>query len=292
MSNGAAARARCNICRAQLRPVSADRELVNCPDCGSNGRMRALIALLSREIFGVVIALPDFPPMKSVRGIGMSDAPELAQRMAEKFDYVNTFYDRPPYFDVTSAAAPDDDRGHYDFILSAEVMEHVAPPVEDAFASLASALKPDALLVMSTPYSIQQKTIEHFPELHEFALAKLGERIVVVNRRRDGSTQIFEDVTFHGGHGATLEMRIFSQAALEEMLRAAGFSSVYFAADNLPDFGVVIEGPCSLPIAARKGRFRAPAGEIALAYAEERLRLEYLLHSPWTRLGRRLGLLR
>ena len=63
-------------------------------------RLRSLIALLSREIFGVELAIPDFPVLKGIRGFGMSDPPELAQRLAEKFEYTNTFYHQEPRLDI------------------------------------------------------------------------------------------------------------------------------------------------------------------------------------------------
>ena len=94
----------CNICGGACEhPSSAPgREVPGCPACGSTIRLRSLIALLSREIFGVELALPDFPVLKSVRGMGMSDPPELAQRLAEKFDYINTFYHQEPRLDVVN----------------------------------------------------------------------------------------------------------------------------------------------------------------------------------------------
>ena len=108
MNQAAAPGAICNVCSAQLAPLTGDEETPHCPRCRSNRRIRALIALLSRELFGVAIAAPDFPPMKSVRGLGITDWPEVAEPLAAKFDYVNTFYDRPPRFDITN---PGDDRG-------------------------------------------------------------------------------------------------------------------------------------------------------------------------------------
>jgi len=163
------------------------------------------------------MALSEFPTLKGIRGIGMSDSPQLASRLAEKFDYTNTFYHQAPFFDVTQ---PDDrDAGRFDFILSSEVMEHVPPPVERSFAALARLLKPDGLLLMTTPYSIGGKTAEHFPELHQYALASPGGRTVLVNRRRDGCLEIFENLVFHGGHGSTLEVRVFSEQSLIETLR-------------------------------------------------------------------------
>jgi SAM-dependent methyltransferase len=261
----------CNICGADMGPAanaatSGTRETAGCPVCKSTLRIRSLVALLSREVFGVAMALPEFPTMKGIRGLGMSDSPELARQLAEKFDYTNTFYHQAPVFDVTK---PDiRDVGRYDFIVSSEVMEHVPPPVERAFQSLRAMLKPDGLLLMTTPYSMGGKTAEHFPDLHEFTLTSLGGRPVLVNRRRGGSTEVFDDLVFHGGHGSTLEMRFFTDQSLRDALLEAGFTSVHFSAENQPEFGVDHMEPFSLPIVARKGQFRAPEAELAKEYLE------------------------
>ncbi len=242
------------------------REGQSCAACGSSLRLRALIALLSEEIFGIVLTVPEFPALKGIRGIGMSDTPQIAELLARKFDYTNTFYHQSPRFDVTH---PDPmDAGRYDFILSSEVMEHVPPPVERAFAALHSLLKPNALLLMTTPYNIGGETEEHFPELHEYTLARLGEKFVVVNRRRDGSIETFEDLVFHGGHGATLEMRTFTESSLRDLLLKAGFDQVHFAGENRPEHGIDHAVSWSLPVAARKGKFQPPVAELANEYRE------------------------
>ena len=57
--------------------------------CGSNVRVRALIHLLSVELFGHSIVLADFPVMKSIRGLGMTDKACYADVLASKFDYKN-----------------------------------------------------------------------------------------------------------------------------------------------------------------------------------------------------------
>ena len=145
----------CNICGAKLARIpvaSADRESADCDVCQSNIRLRAIIALLSEELFGMPLTLPEFPVLKEIRAIGMSDPVELAARLSEKFDYTNTFYHQAPGFDVTRLR--DEDRGRYDLIISSEVMGHVPPPIEAAFRNLYDALKPDGLLLMSTPFSL------------------------------------------------------------------------------------------------------------------------------------------
>jgi SAM-dependent methyltransferase len=226
--------------------------------------LRSLIALLSREIFGVELAIPDFPVLKGVRGIGMSDPQALAERLAEKFDYTNTFYHQEPRLDIVHPEPDHLDR--YDFILSSEVLEHVPPPVERAFANLNRMLKRDGLLLLTVPYTINGQTAEHFPELHEYALAAPGGRTVLVNRRRDGSLEVFENLAFHGGDGSTLEMRVFTEPSLKEILSGAGFGEVHIAAEDVPEFGVRHSETWSLPIAGRKGCFQPPSAEIAKAY--------------------------
>jgi len=237
-------------------------------------RLRALIALLSREIFGIAMALPDFPVMKSIRGIGMSDPPALAIRLGEKFDYTNTFYHQAPSFDVTSFDPRDQER--YDFIVSSEVMEHVPVPVERCFKTLSQMLRPNALLLVTTPYTLEGKTAEHFPELHEYALAAPGGSTVLVNRRRDGSVEVFEKLMFHGGDGSTLEMRVFTEPSLRALFRQAGFDSIYIATEDTTEFGIEQAVPWSLPIAARKGCFRPSTVELSRGYIDALRRIRQL----------------
>ncbi len=119
---------------------------------------------------------------------------------------------------------------------------------------------------MTTPYLLDGPTAEHFPDLHEYSLVKLGERIALVNRTLDGHTQVFENLVFHGGPGSTLEMRLFSLESLREIMLGAGFTSVNYCAQSWPEFGVENSEPFSLPIAARKGNFRAPLTVFTEAY--------------------------
>jgi SAM-dependent methyltransferase len=261
---------RCNICGNICNRLSGPpgREVPSCSACGSTVRLRSLIALLSREIFGIELAIPDFPVLKGIRGFGMSDPPELAQRLAEKFQYTNTFYHQEPRLDISDPTPEHlaENTGRYDFILSSEVLEHVSPPVERAFANLNRMLKRDGLLLLTVPYTINGQTAEHFPELHEYALAAPGGRTVLVNRRRDGSLEVFENLAFHGGDGSTLEMRVFTEPSLKEILSGAGFGEVHIAAEDVPEFGVRHSETWSLPIAGRKGCFQPPSAEIAKAY--------------------------
>jgi SAM-dependent methyltransferase len=263
---------RCNICGNTCNRPSGPpgREVPSCSACGSTVRLRSLIALLSREIFGIELAIPDFPVLKGIRGFGMSDPPELALRLAEKFSYTNTFYHQEPRLDIADPS-PEHLRQHtglYDFILTSEVLEHVSPPVERAFVNINRMLKPDGLLLLTVPYRIDGRTAEHFPQLHEYALASPGGRTVLVNRRRDGSLEVFENLSFHGGDGSTLEMRVFTETSLKEIITGAGFASVRVASEDVPEFGVLHGETWSLPIVGRKGDFRPPSAEIARAYGD------------------------
>ena len=103
-------------------------------------RVRALIHLLSMELFGRSLVLKRFPQLKAIRGLGMSDKEGYAELLAEKFDYTNTFYDREPRVDFTQLGR--ELSGRYDFILSADVLEHCGVAVA-ALAQSQSA-EPDA----------------------------------------------------------------------------------------------------------------------------------------------------
>src|ERR1035437_7783872 len=90
----------CNVCGSRNAIAEFAAEPASCA-CGSNVRTRALIHLLSMELFGRSLILADFPRLKSVRGLGMSDKPCYASILQEKFDYRNTFYDQEPRFDFS-----------------------------------------------------------------------------------------------------------------------------------------------------------------------------------------------
>src|SRR5260370_7569301 len=129
----------CNVCGARNEVEQFETEPATCA-CGSNVRIRALIHLLSMELFDHSLPLVDFPTLKSIRGLGMSDKEGYAAILAEKFDYTNTYYDREPRIDFT--AAHPEYYGTVDFILSADVLEHIVPSVERALEEVAKILMP------------------------------------------------------------------------------------------------------------------------------------------------------
>jgi SAM-dependent methyltransferase len=253
----------CNICGSNNTVATLTHEASSCSGCQSNVRLRALVYMLSMELFGEGLLLPEFPCLKAIKGMGLSDQGSYAGLLAGKFDYTNTFYDREPRIDITE---PHPDRhGTYDFILSSDVFEHIGIPVERAFEEVYKLLKPHGVVCLTVPFSLKDETIEHFPDLHQYAIVDLSGAPVLINRRTDGTLEVRDDLVFHGGHGATLEMRLFSRKDLERKLTAAGFETILLLTDAVPRFGIEYEGDWSLPMVARKGEFvfdRQAAGQL------------------------------
>lgn len=217
----------CNVCgRAAHVPLNklSKREEPSCPNCGSSLRMRSIIHALSLRLFGHSLALPDFPVDKNIRGLGLSDWDGYALPLANKLAYVNTYLHQEPrlnILDISNHAA-----AHYDFLISSDVFEHVPPPVELAFVNSLNLLKPGGLLVLTVPYTDLPATREHFPALHDYNLREENGRRRLYNTTRDGRSEVFDDLVFHGGEGFTLEMRVFGRSPLMDDLRAAGFSEI------------------------------------------------------------------
>ena len=148
---------------------------------------------------------------------------------------------------------PTDWRGSCDFITSNDVFEHVVPPVADAFDGAWSLLKPGGVLVLCVPFlADREHTIEHYPDLHEFQIHGKGGDARLHNRTRDGREQVFDGLTFHGGEGSTLEMRVFSKAALVDELQSAGFTDIRLRDQDALEFGVHWPLGKSFPITARR----------------------------------------
>ena len=224
------------------------RETPSCVKCGSTVRDRAMVHLLTGELLGSSVALPDMPPRRDLCGIGLSDAIAYALPLAKKFTYTNTHFDGPPKLDI--ANVPAEYAACYDFIIASDVFEHVAPPVARAFSSARRMLKPKGVMIFSAPFSNESDTVEHFPDLHDFRLIESAEGWRLENRTDDGRTEAFTDLVFHGGVGATLEMRVFSRAGLEREFEAAGFSRVRVADEACLAHGIFWPEPWSLPMVA------------------------------------------
>jgi SAM-dependent methyltransferase len=280
----------CNICGEHNHVENFATEPASCP-CGSNVRMRALVHLLSMEMFNRTLILAEFPRLKAVRGLGMSDQPCYARLLAEKFDYTNTYYDREPRFDFMERHP--ERYGTYDFIVSSDVIEHIAPPVERALEECCLLLKPHGFLLVTVYCNPGDSLREHFPDLNQYRIVQVGGRDVLVNRRSDGSLDVRENLVFHGGSGATLEMREFGITSLTDKLTASGFREVHFLTEDVPRQGILFDADVSQPLVARKMPFmldRLGAEQMIEEWRRAQDWAAAVASSRWLRLGRKLGL--
>ena len=261
----------CNICGADCAAAGApmQRESSSCDTCGSSARARSIVRVLSLCLFGKNLILPDFPVKRDLRGLGMSDWEGYAVTLAEKFAYTNTYYHKEPKLDISDRDIPKHLIGGHDFIISSEVFEHVIPPVRRAFENTFKMLKPGGWLILTVPFGIQSKTIEHFPDLDDFTVIEDDGKYRLRNVTRSGTVQEFHNLVFHGGPGATLEMRVFAKASLLKELAETGFEDI--TVHREPDHAHGISWPerWSYPISAQRplveenqsrgGRTRAPS---------------------------------
>ncbi|MEO8215671.1 MAG: glycosyltransferase [Acidobacteriota bacterium] len=243
----------CNICGTTNRNVLAelaDREKPNCR-CGSTVRFRAIVSVLSRELFGRSLLLREFPFRPDIRGVGMSDWEGYAERLRDVVSYENRFLHMEPRLDIT--AIEPSLRGQYDFIISSEVFEHVAPPVSRAFENARELLKPGGFLLLTVPYLDDDgvETVEHFPSLHDFEILGQGSDARIANRTPDGRMEEFRNLVFHGGPGLAVEMRLFSKQGLLAEFAAAGLQARICGSADV-DHGVWFSNSKSLPIIARR----------------------------------------
>lgn len=240
----------CNLCGAPngTSLLRLSRETPSCAGCGSNVRFRAMARLVVREMLGRDVALPDAPRRPDIVGLGLSDVAAYAGPLAEVFAYENTWYHTTPQLDI--ANTPPERLGRYDFVVASDVFEHVAPPASRAFENARKLLKPGGRLIFTVPFSLDPDTVEHFPDLHEWRVAEHDGGWRLTNRTAAGALQTFDDLIFHGGPGTTLEMRLFSKAALEREFLRAGFARVRVAAEPYLPFGIHWPEPYSVPMVA------------------------------------------
>ncbi|WP_333678483.1 class I SAM-dependent methyltransferase [Dyella sp.] len=244
----------CNICGFRLiAPIEvlSEREMRSCAACGSTLRFRATVAALQSELDGdgQVRVLAQIPRRKSLRGIGMSDSGVYAHVLRQKFNYLNSFFHTRPMLDIRAPAQHY--LGQFDFIVSSDVLEHVDGPTGRALSNLRALLKPGGLLVLTVPYGFHEKTIEHYPELHDYRIEGDGSHRVLVNVTEDGREQRFNNLCFHGGDGSTLELRIYSYSDLVRQLGEVGFKDIRLHGADYPEWGIIHRHQLGLPITAR-----------------------------------------
>jgi SAM-dependent methyltransferase len=240
----------CNLCGAAGVHTLAElsREALTCAPCGSNVRFRAIARLVTLELLGRATILPGLSPHRQFAGLGLSDAHAYALPLAAVFDYENTYFHTDPRLDITEL--PDERVGRYDFVIASDVFEHVNPPVGRAFVNARRMLRPGGKFIFTVPFNLEPGTREHFPNLHDWSMAEADGRWTLTNRTADGRLETFDDLVFHGGPGSTLEMRVFSRAALEREFREAGFARVRIADEPCLAYGIHWPEPWSVPMVA------------------------------------------
>jgi len=244
----------CNICESSnaCDPTTIGREDASCSGCGSSVRLRAVVHLLTDEVFGESMPLSCIPERRDVIGYGLSDWSVYARVLASRLTYLNTYYHTAPRLDITDV--PDEIAGTADFLIATDVFEHVLSPVSRAFEGARRLLRPGGVFVCSVPFlPTAGPTLEHFPSLHDFRIEKgADQRYRLHNRTANGRDEVFEDLVFHGGPGSTLEMRLFSRDSLYAEFERAGFSDIRFRAEPAPQWGIHwTESDTSVPVVAR-----------------------------------------
>lgn len=242
----------CNICGCKLRGEEAlwsQREVPSCHVCKSTLRFRSLMAALQLRLHDrPEVALAGAAPDKGITGLGMSDASVYSYWLERKFSYRNTFFHTRPYLDIRNPGS------HYlaanDFVISSDVLEHVNAPLDYVFANLHALLRPGGALVFTVPYTLDGQTTEHFPGLHDFEIIGRKSSRQLINRDKDGRETVYSDLCFHGGDGATLELRIFSLPDLLSHLQRAGFKDVRIHSQDYPEWGIVHADKLGAPISA------------------------------------------
>ena len=97
------------------------------------------------------MAIHDFPSRPDSIGIDMSGAACYANRLVRRIGYTNTFLHKVPHLDITSPG--EEWLSRCDFVISSDVLEHVAAPVSIAFDNVLRLLKPGGLFVLTVPWT-------------------------------------------------------------------------------------------------------------------------------------------
>ncbi|MCZ8161829.1 MAG: hypothetical protein O9275_14035, partial [Microcystis sp. LE19-196.1B] len=121
-------------------------------------------------------------------------------------------------------------------------------PVSSAIRNMHAMLRPGGRLLLTVPYLEGHESIEHFPHLHEYLIVELGGDFVLVNRRRDGVIETHRGLSFHGGPGSVLELRIFGEGELLSLLKGAGFT-VTVLEPKVEEIGYVWDDCVEYPLA-------------------------------------------
>ena len=228
----------CNICGQTSTTEIVHRELAFCSGCGSSARLRAMMVGLSLGLFGRVVPMPEMRADRKVRGFGCSDAAPYADRLADLFDYTNTYLHTDPRADVCDADTLRPFLGS-SFILCSDVLEHVLSDPGAAIRNMYECLRAGGCLIVSAPTYDMVATVEKYPTLRDYTVVPIAGQHAVIYETTAGALGFDPSPVFHGGPGSVLEMRLFSHEALIRSVTAAGFSAVSVVDEQGQAFGAV-----------------------------------------------------
>ena len=215
----------CSICFRITKTINNlnSREGTNCGHCNSTSRDRQIVYQLHRN----VIKRKFIRPFDEFKIIGVSDGYLVSKILTKIYrkNYTNYKYTEDPKLDIKKV--PEELFGIADFLICSEVLEHVAPPVEEAFLGLFNLLKNKGKLIFSVPHTDNtHQHIEHFPETLIYNLEEEETSKKLIGVSTLGDEFVFENLVFHGGDGFTIEFRIFSENSVISNLEKVGFHNL------------------------------------------------------------------
>ena len=230
------------FCVACLRPSKSrkgtfGREGTNCLWCNATSRERAILLQIHLQYISRKLR----HPFRNLNILGVSDGYLTSTILSRIYGkgYTNYHYHLEPKLDITDV--PIHLYGLADIISCSEVLEHVEPPIQKAFDGLFKLLKRNGTLVLSVPHTdLFGIHIEHFPIMKASQISMRQEGPVLEGTDIHGETVEFTKLIFHGGIGATLEYRVFSEDSLKAHLQASGFSG-FNPNKNCKMFGIIWE---------------------------------------------------
>lgn len=218
----------CNACLAVRQTIITKdlREGLICPICGLNSRQRAILFAVQK------ITRKRFIRRKNLSIVGVSDGAPIESAFRDRFGsiYKNFEYHAEPFLDITKV--DEDLKSTADVVTCSEVLEHVQPPINLAFEGLFKLLKPGGWLILSVPHrNADFPHEEHFPIMSNVQLIFKPNQVL---KRIDleGNEREFLELVFHGGAGATLEYRVFSEVSLLNYLLESGFKNIQTRTNN------------------------------------------------------------
>jgi SAM-dependent methyltransferase len=217
----------CNSCLVVRRAaVTLDlREGLVCPSCCLNSRQRAILFAAQRT------AKKGFFRKKNLSIVGISDGAPIESAFSVRFGkiYKNFEFHTEPFLDITNVN--DILESSADVVICSEVLEHVQPPINLAFNGLYKLLKSGGWLILSVPHrGATSAHEEHFPVMTNSEIITVPIQML---RGIDveGNEREFTELVFHGGAGATLEYRVFSERSLRDNLENSGFKNIQSQSD-------------------------------------------------------------